>query len=392
MQKLRGVATVRIRGGRQEELVNSALGGGLQLWSIRRTSVDELEFSVMLPDFFRLRPYLKRTGCRMHVIGRRGFPFWLDKLGNRKFFAVGMVLFFVGMYLLSSLVWEIEVKGNVKLTEEQILAAARQEGIYPFQWSFRLPDTDVLSKKLTAELPGAAWIGVEKTGTKIVLRVVETTKPEERPLLSPRHLVASSDGVVTQILAEAGRPVVRKNAKVKKGQILISGTIGEGKYTRTVVAKGTVRGLVWHEYDIVSPLTQQTKVYTGESRTKWYIVIAGRSLQVSGFGKNPFAASQTETRLEEASWQTWKLPLGRMKEKVLETEIAERKLSRAEAVEAGLMKAKADVLSKAGADAVVKEQKILHEKTDNGKVYMKVLIEVEQSIVTEMPLVQMQGE
>jgi similar to stage IV sporulation protein len=41
---------------------------------------------------------------------------------------------------------------------------------------------------------------------------------------------------------------------------------------------------------------------------------------------------------------------------------------------------------------MIRSENILHEKTDNGKVYMKVLFEVEQSIVKEEPLVYMQGE
>lgn len=392
LQWVRGVVTVHIRDGQPERLVNRALEGGLELSSIRWTSDGKLEFELSVGDFFRLRPFLKETGCRVHVKKRHGMPFWLLRVEKRKFFAIGLGVFFIGIYLLSSLVWSIEVKGNVKLTEEQILAAAKHEGIFPMQWSFKLKDKDILSKELVSDLPGATWVGVEKKGTRIIIQVVEATEPEKPDLESPRHLIASDDAVITEIYTEKGRPVVKKNMKVRKGQTLISGTIGGGEYTQSVVAKGKVRGLVWYEYNVASPLTQEVKVYTGEKKTKWYAVIGNRALQVSGYGKNPFSTSENVVYEEQAAWRNWKLPFGRLKKTIMEVRTDVRELTVEEAKNNGMLEAKADVMQKAGSDAVVLKEIVLHENSDNGKVYMKVLFEVEQSIVEEMPLVQMQGE
>ncbi|NIK77395.1 hypothetical protein FHS15_002531 [Paenibacillus castaneae] len=391
-QWLKGMVTVHIRGGQPEQLVNRALAGGLQLSSIRWTSGGLLEFELSVSDFFRLRTYLKETGCRVHVTKRKGFPFWLVKAERRKLFTGGIILFFALIFMLSSLVWSVEVQGNVKLTEDQIRLAAKEEGLYPMQWSFRLTDADVLSKQLVRKLPGSAWIGVEKKGTKVIIQVVESTVPDQASLQNPRHLVSTSDAVVTEIIAEAGRPVVKKNTKVKKGQTLISGTIGGEEYSRTIVAKGTVRGLVWYEFEIASPMSQQIKVYTGEKKTKWFMVVGSRALQVSGYGDNPYSNSESIRHEEKAAWRNWSLPIGRMKETIMETRMEERTLTEDEAKSVGILQAKANVLLKAGTDAVIRDEIVLHEKADNGKVYMKVLFEVEQSIVKEMPLVQMQGD
>ncbi|SFI61482.1 similar to stage IV sporulation protein [Paenibacillus sp. UNC496MF] len=392
MQWLRGYVAVTIRGQETERLVNEALADGLRLWSIRRTKEGELLGYVVLGDFFRLRPLLKRTGCRVHVRERLGMPFWLQRMRKRVFFAAGLVLFFVGMYLLSSLVWSIDVQGNDKLSEEQILQAAKAEGLYPFQWSFRLEDSSVLSRHLAQKLPGAAWIGVEKRGTHVTIRIVESATPEPKAPLNPRHLVASTDAVVTKVMAESGNPVVRPNMKVKQGDVLISGLLGDAANGKAVVAKGEVKGIVWHEYDIVSPLTRTTKVYTGNKKVIWYGVAGGRGLQVSGFGKIPFAMYERVTEEERAAWRTLKLPFGRMKETIMEVKMQQQTVSVEEAKAEGIEQAKADLLAKVGPGAQVLAENILHEKTDNGKVYLKVFFEVDQSIVKERPLVQMQGD
>ena len=82
----------------------------------------------------------------MHVSLAKGCRSGCAAAKSGFFSAAGLVLFFIGMYLLSSLIWTIDVKGNDHLSEEQILQAAKQEGLYPFQWSFRLQMSDVLSK------------------------------------------------------------------------------------------------------------------------------------------------------------------------------------------------------------------------------------------------------
>ncbi|MDT2238564.1 sporulation protein YqfD [Paenibacillus larvae] len=87
------------------------------------------------------------------------------------------------------------------------------------------------------------------------------------------------------MLAKKGKPQVRPGSYVKKGSILISGLIGDEANQAQVTAEGTVKGLVWYESDIESPLTRTYQIYTGESKDKDYLVIGNRGLQLTGYGK-----------------------------------------------------------------------------------------------------------
>jgi similar to stage IV sporulation protein len=303
------------------------------------------------------------------------------------------MLFFMLLFLLSSLVWNVNVTGNEKLATEDILKAAKEEGIRPYQWIFRLKDADKLSRALSQKLPEASWIGVERKGTTITIQVVEAEKPDKDPLVSPRHLVSSSDAVVTSIYAEQGRPLVQKNTRVKKGQVLISGVMGDGEAnSQHVVAKGEVKGLVWHEYQLQVPLVQKRKVYTGDRKDKSYFVLGNRAIQLWGYGKEPFETSETLTELDPLTWRSFKLPVGWMTEKVMEVTEQQETLQPEEAKKLGIQGAIRDILAKYGTDSQIISQKILHEKKENGKVYMKVLFEVEESIAKELPIVHSQGE
>jgi similar to stage IV sporulation protein len=389
---LRGTVTLAVKGESVEAFINLLTDHHIPVWNVRPMGTRHAEMNLLLPHVFLLRPLLRRTGCKMHVLKRQGLPFTVIRLAKRKFFMAGLALFWIGLLLMSSLIWDIEVKGNDKLSTDSILKAARQEGLYPFQWSFRLSSQDKLSRALMQKLPEASWIGVEKQGTLVTIQVVEASQPTPAPLYSPRHIISKADAVVTEIFAEQGRPVVHKNTRVKKGATLISGTLGDEENQQQVVAKGEVKGLVWHEYEISSPTVQRSSTYTGNSHDRLYLVLGNRAIQLWGYGKIPYSTHKTTVEHDPLTWRSFKLPMGWMTESVRETKIQEQKLTEAEAKMSGIEGARADILAKYGKGTKIMSQKILHEKRENGKVYMKVLFEVEQDIAEELPLVHNQGE
>lgn len=389
---IQGHVRLVVKGERIAELVNLLTVQGIHVWDVVSLGEQMSSMRVLLPDFFRLRPLLKRTGSRMHVYERRGLPFQLSRLGRRAFFAAGVGIFVLVLVLMSSLVWNVEVRGNDRLTADRVLQAAKSEGLYPYQWKFRLMSQDKLSQALMRRLPDTSWVGVEIRGTEVIIQIVEAEKPEPTKLLSPRHLISKADAVITEIYAEQGRPVVSRNTRVKKGDILISGMIGDEQHAQMVVAKGEVKGMVWHEYEIEIPLEQHRKSYTGNSYDKLYLVLGNRAIQMWGYGQKPYAAYETVTEHNPLTWRDLRLPVGWMTERVMESQKATHVVSEAEAKISGIEHAKKQILAKYGKGTEILGQKILHEKRENGKVYMKVLFEVEQYITEELPIVYNQGD
>ncbi|MNI21769.1 putative stage IV sporulation protein YqfD [compost metagenome] len=177
------------------------------------------------------------------------------------------------------------------------------------------------------------------------------------------------------------------NSRVKKGQVLISGALGDEANTEYVVAKGEVKGLVWHEYNIEVPLKTTSSSYTGERKDRTYLVIGNWAVQLWGYGNSGFDKSRILTENNMLSWRSLSLPLGVMTEKELEVKYSASEKTEEQARAEGIARAKSDILATYGTDSTIKSQKILHEKKDNGKVYMKVLFEVEERITEELPLV-----
>jgi len=387
---IRGFVRLRVRGEHKELLLNRLVDERIMVWNISRKN-DEMELDLHLSDFFRLRAFLKETGCRMHVVARFGAPFLMHRLERRKFWVAGFFLFVLGLYMLSFLVWSVQIIGNERVNTQTVRQIAAEQGIHPWAWKFRLADPDALSAKLMQRIPEAAWIGVSMQGTRVTIEIVENTVPDERPLMNPRHLVSTSDAVITEIITEQGKPMVRRNMRVKKGDILISGIIGNEDFQQVVVAKGEVKGLVWYEYEINVPLKQSRKVYTGNEQKRFYLVFGNRAMQITGYGEEPFAQEVKQQEREVLKWRDYTLPFGWMSELRKEVKIETYEIKPETAKELGLSHVRADIIAKYGMDAKIHDEKILHESIQNGKVYMKVLLEVEHSISEERPIVPLAG-
>lgn len=403
--KVKGFVKIEVHGQNIRQFLNLITEANLLVWDIKQvrrgTAVGQakqadvampvIELFVVLPHFFRLKPMLRQTGCRLRVKGRYGLPFYLTKIEQRKLFAVGFVCFLVGLFLLSSLIWTVHIEGNETIQKQRIVDEASKLGIAPFQWKFKLDDTVFLAKELTKQLEGVAWVGVEIRGTRVNIKIVESQVAEERPLRNPRHLVSTSDAVITFIVAERGQAVVKVNERVRRGDILVSGILGDEEFQQIVVAEGQVKGLVWHEYTLEVPLEMRYNVFTGESRMKKYVIIGKRAIQLTGYGKLPYEQFEVQERRSALRWREKVLPLGWSEKNVLEMREQVRELDKAEAIELGLQSAKKHIRANLGEDTIIHGEKVLHEHAESGKVYIKVLFEVEQNIARELPIVQNQG-
>jgi len=388
---VKGEIRVELVGGDSAKFINEALHKHINVSDLHWTSSNQLQFTINVEQFFELRKIVKPMGGKIRIINKAGFPFVTRLLFKRIWFAIGLALFFMLIGILSTFIWSIEVVGNNTIPTQTILQVAKDNGLYPLQSSFRLPHKDKLAKQLLNNIDGVNWIGIEHTGTKVLIKVVEMTLPEKREAQSYRHLIASNDAVITYMITNVGKPVVKEHMRVKKGDILISGIIGSERHSEIVVADGEVRGLVWYEYKAELPLTHSILTYTGEVKRKNYIVIGDRTFRFKNKTLQ-FEQSELTQKYNPLVLFNYELPFGILKETEYESRNIQSELSKEEAKQIALQQAKKRLLEKSGADSKVISENILHEELQNGKVVLRILFEVEQSIVQQKPIVQIQGD
>ncbi len=384
---LAGHVTITVRGKRFERFINRAVRGGLHIWNIRIIGEELGQCEITVRDYFRVRPFLRETGCRPHVVHRSGLPFLIVRMRKRAGFALGALLFLLGMYVLSTFVWNVEVKGTHRISPYAVSKAAEQIGLKTGSWKPVLAEPQTLQRQLLALLPEASWVGVEIRGTKLIIQVVEKDVPEKQQVIGPRHLIAKKKAVVHSIIAETGKTMVKVNQFVNKGQVLISGLIGNDERQALVPARGKVKGEVWYVSDVSVPYKMSRSRLTGEQETRYYLTVGSYALRLWPFETKTFPSAETLEHRSTLQLGQVQVPLGWKTVTQQEVETVARTLTPDEADALAKQFARKDVLAHAEKDAVIADEKVLHRKEENGKVYLSIHYTVIEEIAEEQPLV-----
>jgi len=385
---LKGYVKCSLKGKYIELFINATIKNKLPIWDVRMVNDAHATFFISLDDFFKLKPILRKTFTLIHVEKRIGFPFLLDKLLNRKGIFIAFFLFFLLIFVLSRMIWSIDIVGNKLIKEEVIEQTIQEIGIHRGVFKYQLPETKQIQDHISQKLEQAAWIGVKVQGTNIKITVVEKVKPEEKPLVGPRNIVSSKNAIIYRILAEKGLPKVKVHDRVKKGDILISGVMGSETNSEELVAKGTVEGIVWYESNIELPLILKWKEYTGNYQERNYIFVGNRMLRINGSKQTTYTDYKKTYDWKRVSWKDYQLPVGIISEKVLEYQVKEQHLSKEEAVEMGVTQARSNLMFKLKQNSEIKSEKVLHQTVENDKVTIKILFEVLEDITDTQPIIQ----
>lgn len=315
-----GYVTMVVNGRTLEKFINLAARRGIYFWDIKRLDADRLLVKTRLRGVRPLRHIARDTGARFRILSRTGFPFFLGRARRRKTLLVGAGLFIALLYALSSCVWFIEVDGNVRIGDREILAAAGEAGLYrgAAKWRF---DVFAVENKIQERIPEIAWAGLEIRGTRAVLTVAEKKLPPPDTDEPPSDILAAKAGLVRDVLVLSGQAVVREGETVFPGQLLISGEIWPPEALdpqgavldvepRLVRARGVVKARVWYEAYGEAPLVEEVHEATGRESKRVTLRLGERELTLSGPKRAPFKNCRVSESVWAApAWRNYSLPV-----------------------------------------------------------------------------------
>lgn len=267
-----GYLVIKLLGTETERFLNLCANRGIFLWRLKCVG-GTYYAQVMVKDYKRMHPAVRKTGVRPVIVGRRGLPFFLHRNRKRGLFAAGFLLFFCLIIRLSFYIWDISVLGTYSHTPEQIIRFLQENDIYTGK-SKKEVDCPEIEALLRGAYEDVGWVSAEIKGTRLIIKISETNIPEKNETATgPQHIVAEKDGIVKSIVVRSGTPVVTRGDVVKKGDLLISGiveVIGDGEEViekQAVAADGDVCLATFYRYEDQIELSHTEKIYTGESVT-----------------------------------------------------------------------------------------------------------------------------
>lgn len=278
-----GQVRIRVRGPSVERFLNVCVRGGVSLWQVARPAPDELTARLSLADFRRLRRLMGRTGCRVHVTGRSGGPFWLRRMQKRWMLTAGALALALVLFVLHSFLWVLEVQAAPGVPVGKLRALLQEQGVYTGAWLASI-DVDQVRAALQTSMPEAGVITFVKTGGAMRVsaeRAVPT--PELRDEQAMTGLVAARSGVVTRVEVTGGQALVQAGDVVVQGQALASPIVPptrEGGAYHRAPAHGRVLAQTEHRAALLCPTTRCGKRYTGRTRVQYALVLGTRRINL----------------------------------------------------------------------------------------------------------------
>lgn len=231
------------------------------------------------------RSYVEKCGGEFLFDERAsevGFSAVLGRYKLRFGMFIGMLIFALSVSLSSLFVWDINIVGNVNITENEILERLDAYGFRLGAFSKSL-DTRHICDRIILEKGDISFMSINMKGTVATVVIHESNDDDRGDTdASPSNLVSSYDAQIERIEVIGGVSEIKPLQTVKKGELLISGIIDSNAVGyRLVRARGKVFGKVELSFESEIPLVQTEKRATGEKKEQKNIKFFSKTLNLS---------------------------------------------------------------------------------------------------------------
>lgn len=270
-----GSVRAKVEGIHAEELINQAALAGIRVWDIERVE-RAVVFSTDEKGLKQLRRLEREKGLVLKIIRERVLMVWLRRVRRRKFWLAGFFCFCFALYYLSGFIWAIEVQGTEKIDREELLDYVSDYGLHRWGKVRRL-ELNAIEQNLYLKFPDIAWVAIERSGTKVSIRLAEKqSNPMQRGAVI--DIVAAYDGIIFEMMVLKGIAQVKPGMTVAKGDVLIAG-YRDGE--QVVNAAGAVKGKVFVEAYGEAAVEETAQRYTGDQRQVDILELWGKKIPLS---------------------------------------------------------------------------------------------------------------
>ncbi len=283
---LRGYVRIRVWGTAPERFMNLCSMRDILLWDIVQDG-DVSVMNISIQGFRKLRPIVRKTGTRVAILEKNGLPFFMPVLWKRKVFLLGFLLCLCFWIFSSFFIWDIELTGNYRITEDVFLDYLKRQEVTIGMRKQEL-DINSLEKGIRRQFPEVTWASARLDGTKLLIQIKENETASVLPEPAEeggKDLVAACEGTIVAMIVRSGVPKVSIGDVVTEGTVLVEGkvpvynedaTVREYQYVVSdadiVIEHGEAR-------QETLPFTYIRKEYTGRTKVRYFLRAGDRELR-----------------------------------------------------------------------------------------------------------------
>ena len=238
----------------------------IELHNIIYINDNEILVKIFDKDFKKIKRY--NYYSEITIYKRLGLDYIKDKIYELKYLILVFFVCIISLYFISNIIVDIDVIHSNKNIRELLIDELELNGIKKYSYKKDFNELEnVKNTILENNKDKLEWISITNVGMKYIVRVEERILDEIKEEKEYCNVVASKEGLVTNIYASSGEVIVSNNDIVKKGDILISGNIVLNEESKgTICASGKVMANVWYNTNISLNRKYLKKDYTKNKR------------------------------------------------------------------------------------------------------------------------------
>lgn len=212
-------------GGFPEKMVSELLENGVVM---RKTEMSASEISGECSpfDYYKVAKTARKNGIRLRVKKRSGLYFQLSRYKTRGGLYAGFLVFVMMISLMKTRVLDIVVEGDAP--REQTLKILSECGIEEGKPLSEL-NFSKAEQRLMLDIENCAWADVSREGFRVKAEVQKGEEPPEVEGKNPRNITASRPARIVSMTVRKGKAAVSVGSGVNTGDLLVSGTVFDGR-------------------------------------------------------------------------------------------------------------------------------------------------------------------
>ena len=214
----------------------------------------------------------KEAGIPIALHSRHGLPALIWSYRKRAGIFVGVLLFLFLSFFSGSLLWDVRVEGNSRLSDKEVISLLEDCGLSVGMYAKNIPTAQIETEALINS-EDIAWISINVLGSVAEVHIIEDSGKDIPDILGS-DIVAERGGVIQWLEDIRGWQAVEIGQRVEEGQLLIGGEYPaeEGTGPRYTTPKGKIFASTEREFSVSVPLRYEKKEYTGREKCKKYFI------------------------------------------------------------------------------------------------------------------------
>ena len=373
LEKLKsGKITIEISALSIEKILNALWKNNIQTSNVTRRNLTTIRCSIMYSEYKQAVNVVKKLKGKIKVIGINGVIVFILQIKRRLSLAVGFVVFFILLYLLSNNIWAIDIETQNNLTPFEVRKELTSIGITPGIKKANINVYDI-ERKMEDLDDQIMWIRVRIEGSTLRVVIKEKINPPLTEKELPNEVLAKMDGEIKRVFTVSGNSAVVPGDIVKKGDVLILQKEGREGFEKEVKPSGTVIANTFYDKFMEVQISGEKLKRTGNKDSDIYINICNKKIYL----KKAINDFEYYDKIEERKGLLNKVVYFEKKGEQInldkDTVINECALNLQKSLEKSLSK-----------DAKIIDKKIEENDLGNGKIIVKITFTVEQDIAEKV--------